>query len=52
VWLAEYLDSENEKAKDVISSVLEFRKLHKLQEKLSEILEYNETTAYIQSFGK
>jgi len=40
--LAEYLDSENEKAKDVISSVLEFRKLHKLQEKLSEILEYNE----------
>jgi len=40
--LIEHLDYENEKAKDVISSVLEFRKLHKLQEKLSEILEYNE----------
>jgi len=40
--LMEYLESGDEKVRDFINSVLEFRKLHKLQEKLSEILEYNE----------
>ena len=40
--LIEHLEKGNEKVREFINSVLEFRRLHKLQEKLSEILEYNE----------
>lgn len=40
--LMEYLDHEDEKVVDVVSKILEFRKLHKLQEKLQEILGYTE----------
>ena len=40
--LMEYLESDDERLRDFVNMVLEFRKLHKLQEKLSEILEYNE----------
>jgi len=40
--LVEYTENKNPKIVDVVNSVLEFRKLHKLQEKLIEILEHKE----------
>lgn len=40
--LIEYINYEDKRVKDIITKVLEFRKLHKLQEKLQEILDYNE----------
>ncbi len=40
--LMEYLDNEDKKVRDLISKVLEFRKLHKLQEKLEEVLGYSQ----------